>query len=512
MSSQSHVVHYAPGHTSPTHNASFTQVAQDLTPLTVVVLGASGDLAKKKTYPALFGLYLRNLLPKNTIIYGYARSHMELNDFKKRISSYLKGDESKKQEFLSMCFYHSGKYDEKASYDQFSEILKKSEEKWNSTSVNRLFYMAIPPSIFLEVSKGIHDSLILKSGGWSRIVVEKPFGKDLDSSRHLVTSLKKLFMEKDLFRIDHYLGKEMVQNLMVLRFANSVFEPLWNKQHISSITITFKENIGTEGRGGYFDEFGIIRDVMQNHLMQVLSLVAMEPPVSMSADDITNEKVRLLRCIQPVRLDETVFGQYLGNDKIPGYLDDEGVPKDSITPTYAAAVFWVNNPRWRGMPFILKCGKALDERKTEVRIQFKAPENFLFKDQDITRNELVMRIQPGEAVYLKLLTKKPGLENTIEQTELDLSYKNRFENLDLPDAYERLILDSIKGDHNLFVRDDELDIAWQIFTPLLEQMEKRHLKPEPYEFGSRGPKSADELSKRFGFQRSTGYKWPGTSK
>ncbi|EGC38470.1 hypothetical protein DICPUDRAFT_45843 [Dictyostelium purpureum] len=481
--------------------------------LTVVVLGASGDLAKKKTYPALFSLFLRDLLPSTTIIYGYARSHIEISDFKKRIAQGLKGNEEKKQEFLNLLHYHSGQYDEKKAYDEFEKLIDAEEQKKaSSVAHNRLFYMAIPPSIFIEVSIGIQGSLLSKSG-WSRVIVEKPFGRDLTTSRQLANDLGKLFKEKDLFRIDHYLGKEMVQNLMVLRFANAVFEPLWSKSHISSITITFKEDIGTEGRGGYFDQFGIIRDVMQNHLLQVLSLVAMEPPVSLNADDITNEKVKLLRCIQPIKLDEVVLGQYVSDDsgKHPSYTDDDGVPKDSVTPTYAAAVFHINNPRWRGMPFILKCGKALDERKTEVRIQFKRPDNFLFRDEEISRNELVMRIQPGEAVYLKLLTKKPGLENSIEQTELDLSYRHRFENLDLPDAYERLILDAIKGDHNLFVRDDELDVAWQIFTPLLEQIENLKVQPEPYKFGSRGPKSADELSKKFGFVRSLGYNWPGNS-
>eukprot|EP01132_Coremiostelium_polycephalum_P001130 gene1130-1435_t len=436
-------------------------------PLSVIVIGASGDLAKKKTYPALYGLYLRNLLPKETVIFGYAH----------------------------LCLYHSGKYDSKESFDEFNQVLLKREK---TQTQNRLFYMAIPPNIFVDVAKGIKESLVAKNG-WSRVIVEKPFGRDLMTSRHLVSELRKLFLEKDLYRIDHYLGKEMVQNLMVLRFANAVFEPLWSKSHISSITITFKEDIGTEGRGGYFDKFGILRDVMQNHLIQVLSLVAMEPPVSLSAEDITNEKVKLLRCIEPIRLDELVLGQYVGSKdgKHEGYLDDAGVPKDSKTPTFASAIFHVNNPRWRGMPFILKCGKALDQRKTEIRIQFKRPENYLFKDEDISRNELVMRIQPGEA--------------ELEQTELDLSYRNRFENLDLPDAYERLILDSIKGDHSLFVRDDELDIAWQIFTPILEQIESLGAIPEPYEFGSRGPASADELAKKFGFLRSEGYKWPGTS-
>jgi glucose-6-phosphate 1-dehydrogenase len=361
----------------------------------------------------------------------------------------------------------------------------------------------------VDVGKGIQPAAMSKTG-WNRVIVEKPFGKDSDSSAELGKQLAALFDEDQIYRIDHYLGKEMVQNLMVLRFANTVFEPIWNREHIANVQITFKEDFGTQGRGGYFDSFGIIRDVMQNHLLQILSLVAMEPPVSMSAEDVRDEKVKLLRAIFPIAPEDMITGQY-GADpkgKEPGYLEDKTVPKDSVTPTFACAVLHINNQRWKGVPFILKCGKALNERKAEIRIQFQRPKVESFKD--ISPNELVMRVQPDEAVYMKMSTKKPGLTGGIIHTELDLSYKRRFkeEAKNLPDAYERLIWDVVRGDHNLFVRADELVAAWKIFTPILHHIEKnKGLKPEIYQFGSRGPASADNLIGKYGYERTTGYRW-----
>jgi len=273
------------------------------------------------------------------------------------------------------------------------------------------------------------------------------------------------------------------------------------------VQITFKEDIGTEGRGGYFDEFGIIRDVMQNHLIQILALVGMEPPVSLDAEDVRSEKVKLLRSVAPLVSQDLVIGQYTADKsgKNPGYLEDKTVPTGSITPTFAAASLHINNTRWKGTGFILKCGKALNERKAEVRIQFREPANGLFPSA--APNELVLRVQPGEAVYLKLISKKPGLNNDNTQVELDLSYKDRFNVGALPDAYERLILEVIRGDHNLFVRSDELEAAWKIFTPILHKLEKEKVKPELYEFGSRGPVSSDELAKAAGFIRTEGYEW-----
>jgi len=299
------------------------------------------------------------------------------------------------------------------------------------------------------------------------------------------------------------LGKEMVQNLMVVRFANSLWEPVWNRHYIANVIITFKEDIGTEGRGGYFDEYGIIRDVMQNHLTQVLALVAMESPNSLSAEDVRDEKVKLLKACKPITLEDIVVGQYKGYKE-----EDEKVAKDSITPTFATAVVHIPTPRWEGVPFILKCGKGLNERKAEIRVQFK-PVPGIYNQAE--RNELVFRIQPNEAVYYKVNTKKPGLSEDIGMSELDLTYKERFE-VRLPDAYERLIYDVIRGDHNLFVREDELDAAWKIFTPLLHHLIDDKVKPVEYKFGSRGPEESDKLMSKYGFQRTDTYKWEPKAK
>jgi len=309
-------------------------------------------------------------------------------------------------------------------------VLKVKEKevclKIKQQAANRIFYLAIPPTIFVDVGKGIQPAAMSKTG-WNRVIVEKPFGRDLESSRHLGKQLAALFEETQIYRIDHYLGKEMVQNLMSTRFANAVFEPLWNRQHIQCVVITFKENFGTKGRGGYFDKFGIIRDVMQNHLLQVLSLVAMEPPSSLKAEDVRDEKVKVLRSITPIVRDDLVIGQYkaASDGSEVSYTEDPTVPADSRTPTFAAACLHINNARWNGVPFILKCGKALNERKAEVRIQFKMPVNGLYQNK-MSPNELVLRLQPHEAMYMKLSTKKPGLSSELIHSELDLTYNERY--------------------------------------------------------------------------------------
>jgi len=275
--------------------------------------------------------------------------------------------------------------------------------------------------------------------------------------------------------------------------------------------ITFKEDIGTEGRAGYFDEYGIIRDVMQNHLIQMFALTAMEPPVTLDSEDVRDEKVKVLRSMPPINIEDVVVGQYGEGNSGDGkpqkaYLDEPDVPKNSITPTFATSVVFINNNRWAGVPFVLKCGKGLNDRKAEIRIQFKPAPNGLFKESKEAPNELVFRVQPNEAVYTKLLTKEPGLSSKLNETELDLTYKERF-GTPIPDAYERLILDVTKGDHSLFVREDELKAAWKIFTPLLHQLDKEQKKPEQYTFGSRGPKASDALIQKYGYLRNDKYTW-----
>eukprot|EP01138_Halocafeteria_seosinensis_P002329 gb/GECG01002386.1/.p1 GENE.gb/GECG01002386.1/~~gb/GECG01002386.1/.p1 ORF type:complete len:1013 (+),score=120.11 gb/GECG01002386.1/:1-3039(+) len=532
--------------------------------LSVVVLGASGDLAKKKTFPALFDLFAENLLRKDVVILGYARSQksdQELRDMiqkhggsklnpKKSNFSNSTNQAKLVEQFLSRCFYCSGEsYGSEEGWKQAHERLTELETQVigdeHHPARNRVFYFALPPTAYEEACKGVR-SQAMSVTGWNRVVIEKPFGKDLKSSDELAATVKSQFSEDQIYRIDHYLGKEMVQNLMILRFANSVFEPLWNRHHISTVQITFKEPFGVEGRAGYFNNYGIIRDVMQNHLLQVLSLVAMEPPVSMKSEDIRDEKVKVLRSIPHINPENVVIGQYGPNAQKtrPGYTDDPEVANDSITPTFATAVLYVQNSRWYGVPFILKCGKALNERKAEIRVQFKEPPNLLFSNEPSSasnqnkvspefrqqiaemtgvaegvnadgspysahNNELVMRIQPDEAIYMKVMCKMPGLTSVPVETELNLSYKARYPTRKPPEAYARLILDVIKGDQSQFVRSDELRTAWKIFTPLLYTLEssegRKQFPPEIYPYGSRGPISSDKLVREKGYRYSGSY-------
>ncbi|KAJ6539365.1 glucose-6-P dehydrogenase [Mycena capillaripes] len=484
----------------------------------IVVFGASGDLAKKKTFPALFGLFRQGFLPTDVKVVGYARTKMEKADFHSRAVSYIKNPDKDAaisasiQKFQDVLTYVDGSYDDGAAFDALNVHLQGIEAKYTSKERNRLFYFALPPNVFVPVAKNIKEHCYAETGV-NRIIVEKPFGKDLDSARELLNSLRQYWSEDETYRIDHYLGKEMVKNILVLRFANVAMGAAWDKSHISNVQITFKEPFGTEGRGGYFDSSGIIRDVLQNHLLQVLSILTMERPVSFSAEDIRDEKVKVLRSIPPITREDTLLGQYVGADGKPGYLEDDTVPRGSTCPTFAATTLWINNPRWEGVPFVLKAGKALNEAKVEVRIQFKDVTQGIFKD--ITRNELIIRIQPSEAVYLKMNTKTPGLQTRAMATEMDLTYNRRFADAKIPEAYEALILDALQGDHSNFVRHDELDVAWKIFTPILHWIDGQsgtRPKPEPYAYGSRGPAGLNAFMQKYGYQRTTSnYEWPVTN-
>ncbi|CED83429.1 glucose-6-phosphate 1-dehydrogenase [Phaffia rhodozyma] len=436
---------------------------------------------------------------------------MNPEEFHEREVSYIKppkeeqevADHDKKlEEFQKISTYVAGAYDEDSGFQALESHLKEIEDGYEGDEKNRVFYMALPPSVFTTVAKGLKKNNYSASGV-NRIIIEKPFGKDLESCREMMQALKKEWTEDETFRIDHYLGKEMVKNLLVMRFGNVFFDSSFNKNSISNVQITFKEDIGTEGRGGYFDEFGIIRDIQQNHLLQALSVLTMERPVSFSAEDIRDEKVKVLRAVPPIKKEDVLLGQYVGADGKPGYLEDDTVPKGSNCPTFAATVLYINNPRWEGVPFIMKAGKALNEAKVEIRIQYKDVTGGIF--ENIPRNELVIRIQPSEAIYLKMNTKTPGLATRAMPTELDLTYKRRFSDTAIPEAYEALILDAFKGDHSNFVRDDELDTAWKIFTPILHWIEGKSgeaPKPESYPYGSRGPANIDDFAEKYGFKRS----------
>lgn len=459
--------------------------------------------------------------PEQVQIIGYARSEMTNEDFRLKMEPQLLGKDAngKKKdtvkEFLNLCTYHAGQYDSsedcKRVSDAVTSLHKKKDVKGDDTE-NRLFYLALPPTQFVAVAAAIKASA-MSPKGFNRIVVEKPFGRDTESAKQLGRDMGALFTEDHLYRIDHYLGKEAVQNLCVLRFANTTFEPLWNRNYVSAVQISFKEDIGTQGRGGYFDSFGIIRDVIQNHLMQVFSIVAMEPPVRVAGGDYANflrdEKVKVLKCVRVLKMEDVVLGQYVGNPakNEVGYLEDKTVPPGSNCPTFATCVLYVDNARWQGVPFILKAAKAVNERRAEIRIQFKLPPaaESMFGGVSTPQNELVIRIQPQEAIYMKTNVKKPGLHTIPIQSELDMTYDTRYPIAELHDAYTRLLLDVLRGKQATFVRNDELLAAWEIFTPVLHEIDNGGVKPAPYVFGTRGPKESDELITKVGWTRNRDY-------
>nr|QXV29859.1 G6PDH1 [Aquilaria sinensis] len=476
--------------------------------VSITVVGASGDLAKKKIFPALFALYYEGFLPKHFTVYGYARSKMTDAELRDMVSRTLtcridqrENCSEKMDQFLKRCFYHSGQYDSQENFAQLDKKLKEHEAERIS---NRLFYLSVPPNIFIDAVRCASSSAS-SSNGWTRVIVEKPFGRDSESSAALTKSLKQYLEEDQIFRIDHYLGKELVENLSVLRFSNLIFEPLWSRQYIRNVQLIFSEDFGTEGRGGYFDHYGIIRDIMQNHLLQILALFAMETPVSLDVEDIRNEKVKVLRSMRPIQLEDVVIGQYKSHTKggitYPGYTDDKTVPPNSLTPTFAAAALFINNARWDGVPFLMKAGKALHTKRAEIRVQFRHVPGNLYNrnigtDLDQATNELVIRVQPDEAIYLKINNKVPGLGMRLDRSNLNLHYAARYSK-EIPDAYERLLLDAIEGERRLFIRSDELDAAWSLFTPVLKELEERKTLPEYYPYGSRGPVGAHYLAARY---------------
>ncbi len=482
-------------------------------PLAIVVVGASGDLAQKKIIPALFALYSQGLLPERFNVFGFSRSAMTSEGFRRKAAEhltcrYVPGEScaEKMEAFLSRCHYQEGRYD---SADGFLNLYQLMREVVGAQPAHLIYYLAIPASVFVDVARSLGDTGMVACGNrepMAKAVVEKPFGRDRASSDTLVRELAEVFSEDETYRIDHYLGKEIVQNLMVLRFANSIFEPLWSRAHIRSVQIDWAEPQGIDDRGQYFDSFGIIRDVMQNHLLQILALVAMEPPESLSADAVRNEKVRVLKAVPPVGLDDLVVGQYagamVGGRRQPGYREEAHVPPDSITPTYGAAVLKIRNARWDGVPFLLRAGKGLSGRQAEIRVRFHDVPHDLFRDAPacLQANELVIRVQPDEAIYFRIVNKVPGLKMGLAESRLNLRYQSEFEEL-IPDAYECLLLDVLRGEKGLFIRTDELAAAWDVFTPALHELERRRVQPEPYAFGGEGPAGARALAERAGVTR-----------
>ncbi|MBI3820773.1 MAG: glucose-6-phosphate dehydrogenase [Planctomycetes bacterium] len=483
----------------------------------IVIFGASGDLTKRKLLPALYNLSLDGFLPSPTSIVGVARKPLPDDDFRAQMKEGIQqfsrrrpANEAAWNELASRLHYISADFSDAGSYEKLRADLE-SVEKRNGTPPNRLFYLAIPPEfIAVAISNLTKSGLLARSNGnWSRVIVEKPFGIDLESARQLNRQLQQYATEKQIYRIDHYLGKETVQNLLVFRFANGIFEPIWNQKYVDHVQITVAETVGVEGRAGYFDKAGVTRDIIQNHVLQLLSLVAMEPPVAFDADAVRDEKVKVLRSLRPIRESEvqilTSRAQYAGGASggktVPGYLQEPGIPPESTTETYAAIHCAVDNWRWSGVPFFLRSGKRLARRATEIAIQFKAPPHLLFRGPAQARmepNVLTLRIQPDEGISIKFTSKVPGPAPVLQPVRMDFLYGTSF-GVEPPEAYERLLLDAAAGDSTLFTRADEVEAAWSFITPILDTWKSLGIADlDTYGSGTWGPRSADDLIARSG--------------
>ncbi|HEV2912924.1 MAG TPA: glucose-6-phosphate dehydrogenase [Pyrinomonadaceae bacterium] len=482
-------------------------------PCVVVIFGASGDLTKRKLLPGLYSLAQQKLLPAEFAIVGVSRPLMSDEEFRasmrEAVAKYGEEgtvDDAVWESFAGGLFYLQGEFDDGEAFKRLRETLERLDRE-RGTAGNRLFYLSTAPSFFGLIAEQLGAvGLAHREGrGWTRIIVEKPFGHDLDSARRLNRELAAVFDEEQVYRIDHYLGKETVQNLLVFRFANSIFEPLWNRQYIDHVQITNAEAIGVEGRGAYYEEAGVVRDMIQNHVFQVVSLVAMEAPASLGANAVRDEKIKAMQAVRPIPEDGVdefaVRGQYgpgyvLG-DTVPGYRQEPGVNPESSTETFAALKLYFDNWRWAGVPFYIRSGKRMQKRVTEIAIQFKEVPHRLFTGADapLEPNVLVIRIQPNEGITLRFGAKLPGQRMRIRWVNMDFRYGSSF-GVHTPEAYERLLLDCILGDSTLYARRDMTERGWEIVTPVLEAWKKPAPDFPNYEAGTWGPPAAFELIER----------------
>lgn len=487
-------------------------------PCIFVIFGSTGDLTARKLLPALYNLAREGLLPSQFACVGFARRDKTHDQFRQEmheaVSKYSRSlpiEESVWNSFKEQLFYHRSEFHDEEGYRSLKAFLAELDSRLG-TKGNRIFYLSTQPSFFTEICKQLHKTGQIYEEGkeqerWSRLIIEKPFGHDSTSAHALQDELSAFLSESQIFRIDHYLGKESVQNLLVFRFANAIFESLWNNRYIDHVQLTVSEEIGIGTRGAFFEEAGLLRDIVQNHMMQLLSLVAMEPPVELSASAIRDEKVKVLKAIRPFTPGEieheAIRGQYgpgyINGSAVSGYRQEKNVNPQSMVETYVAMRLWIDNWRWHGVPFYLRAGKRLPKRATEIAVFFKDPPGVLFqKGAAHEQNLLVLRIQPDEGSALKINCKVPGSAQTIQPVKMDFRYGSYF-GTSPPEAYERLIIDCIQGDHTLFARNDEVFASWNLLTPLLEQWAQTPANDFPnYQAGSWGPAAADALLEKEG--------------
>ncbi|WP_067973845.1 glucose-6-phosphate dehydrogenase [Nocardiopsis trehalosi] len=483
-------------------------------PSVLVLFGVTGDLARKKLLPAIYDLANRGLLPPGFGLVGFARRDWADQDFAAQAHEAVREHartpfrEDVWRQLSEGVRFVSGELNDDAAFDELARTVRQLDVD-RGTGGNYAFYLSLPPKLFPTVVKQLRRSGLAESEGdaWRRVVIEKPFGHDLESARELNAVVDDVFPPQSVFRIDHYLGKETVQNIMALRFANTLFEPLWNRSYVDHVQITMAEDIGVGGRAGYYDGIGAARDVIQNHLLQLMALVAMEEPVTFSADAIRAEKEKVLSAVElPADLSTgTARGQYAagwqGGASVRGYLEEEGIPADSITETYAAMKLEVNSRRWAGVPFYLRTGKRLGRRVTEVALVFQRSPHQVFSSNDVEdlgQNSLVLRIQPDEGVTLRFGSKVPGASMEVRDVTMDFAYGQSFTEAS-PEAYERLILDVLIGDPPLFPRQEEVELSWRILDPV-EEFWAKDGRPEQYGSGTWGPQSAHDLLARDGRQ------------
>jgi glucose-6-phosphate 1-dehydrogenase len=505
------------GSAKPTHPAVNSSISP-ADPCTIVIFGASGDLSRRKLIPALYGLAAQNCLARRFAIIGFARTPMTDEAFQdsavdsvKKFTSTDAGSDKFCKEFAQSMAYVSGEYNLPDAFEKLKSRIADLDRA-HKLNGNCLFYLATPPEVYPLVIEQLHKAGLAKNPNgksWVRIIIEKPFGHDLVSAQKLNQSLLDVFDESQVYRIDHYLGKDTVQNLLVLRFGNGIFEPLWNRNFVDHVQITAAETLGVEQRAAFYETTGATRDMIQSHMLQLTSLVAMEPPASFDATAVRNEKIKVLQSIQPFTAESIktnmVRGQYgpgsaPGNSSLlAGYRKEPGVKPGSPTETYAAAKLLIDNWRWAGVPFYLRTGKRLAQHVTEIAIQFRRAPHLVFRDQDLETNALVLNIQPDEGISISFHAKLPGQQTRLKTVTMDFSYLKAFGGGERS-AYATLINDCMRGDATLFDRADGVEAAWALVTPILESFQHHKPKFPNYAAGSWGPHEADELMERDGRQ------------